>query len=823
MRLKSVFIRFYKSFNYDYLKKYQASVIPKPWEIIDNFWYPYIQIKIDNQVTTIVGENESGKTHLLTAIEKAISGIDYQKNTIKREDFCRYSQFFYHNLSNIFEQNLRYPDFGTEWTNLTEIDQNNLRSISTITTDIYFNQVYFFRENKNKFTLYLQSDVNEYLAYPIKPEYATQLLEIFPQTLRINSKMIIPDSFSVKQLLQRIPEIKISGSRYEFIHKKQRAKVRESLDEIYNFPETFKRPPSTFRETNHSFDYTIESLIDALRDYGQNYQEIEQENQELDLVYKLICQVAKVDPSLLVDLANSMITEKIGYTNGLIEIINKKIAHSLNFAYWWGQDQEFQLLLSPRDHDLVFTIKDRTNTQYSLGERSSGLKYFLSYYIQYRSYQEDSKKPEILLMDEPDTYLSSKAQQDLLKILEGFTYSPDLNEGIQVIYVTHSPFFINKNYPQRIRYLEKGREEEGTIIVTQTAKNSSEILQSSFGQFTGEITIFTRCNLIVNSLAEKVLLGGISTYLHQIFVSEREKLDLNHINIIPVGNISYLPSLLTLNDHNNIEPPAVIILLNTDEYSEKIKQDLISLNKDQKISFDPQFILSIEAVKNQENVIFLNLGKLTELEDMIPLTIAVKSAKFWLVNYGGLNQSIANKLTENLVSQQMNQNLTLFKSIQTCIKIITHDQIIIDRLGFNRSVVDLINQQTEVKSSNKTKIFSLKLKELEHNFKILFSEINQKKRDAQNLNQQEKLTQKISRIKQSFIKDYPLTATKEAGLILLENIEKVLETNNKETKIKSMIEHLKKQYQLNQNLTQLIQNYEQFKEDLNKIKYAKII
>jgi predicted ATP-dependent endonuclease of OLD family len=76
-------------------------VKPKPWEKIDNAFYPYIEVPLDPTITTIVGANESGKSHLLSAIEKAISG-----NNIERSDFCRYSNFF-----TVKQNELKYPDF----------------------------------------------------------------------------------------------------------------------------------------------------------------------------------------------------------------------------------------------------------------------------------------------------------------------------------------------------------------------------------------------------------------------------------------------------------------------------------------------------------------------------------------------------------------------------------------------------------------------------------------------------------------------------------------------------------------------------------------
>lgn len=74
MKLKSLLVRFYKSFNYDYKRKIDPKAIRKPWELASGQFYPYVEIPIDNKITTVVGANESGKSHLLSAIEKALTG-----------------------------------------------------------------------------------------------------------------------------------------------------------------------------------------------------------------------------------------------------------------------------------------------------------------------------------------------------------------------------------------------------------------------------------------------------------------------------------------------------------------------------------------------------------------------------------------------------------------------------------------------------------------------------------------------------------------------------------------------------------------------------
>ena len=93
---------------------------------------------------------------------------------------------------------------------------------------------------------------------------------------------------------------------------------------------------------------------------------------------------------------------------------------------------------------------------------------------------------EILLMDEPDAYLSNQGQQDLLKILERFARPEDGSRCDQIVYVTHSPFLINRNTGERVRVLDKGVTDEGTRVVKDVARNHYEPLRSSLGVFVAE-------------------------------------------------------------------------------------------------------------------------------------------------------------------------------------------------------------------------------------------------------------------------------------------------------------------------------------------------
>jgi hypothetical protein len=196
----------------------------------------------------------------------------------------------------------------------------------------------------------------------------------------------------------------------------------------------------------------------------------------LQLADDLLRKVAGIDRTAFVQLRRAVESGDDGYANSIVQRMNDKLAAALNFPKWWSQDRQFQLLLTLRDQDLVFTIRDRTGTEYSADERSGGLKYFLSYFIQYLAHEApDSGASEILLMDEPDAFLSSSGQQDLLRIFEDFAYPQNpTRRPCQVVYVTHSPFLIDKNHGERLRVLERERQtKEHALYATSPATTTS--------------------------------------------------------------------------------------------------------------------------------------------------------------------------------------------------------------------------------------------------------------------------------------------------------------------------------------------------------------
>lgn len=823
MHLKTVFIRFYKSFNDDFLRKNDGRVKPKPWEKIDGAFYPYIEIPIENQITTIVGANESGKSHLLSAVEKAITG-----KKIERSDFCRYSPFF-----TVKQNELKYPDFGTEWANLSKLEDATIRKIIEVPDDVIFERFLVFRSNVGNLTVYLP-EKGGYRPYKIEDHKAIELQQLLPEILKIESNVALPSSVPIKKLVELGQEDYLGGRRFELLDREQRSKIVDALDVFSDNPGLITKVRYLWGGDREEIDSeaveSLKAITSAVDEVTFSNKEKERREKEFDLAYKLICKIAQVDTNALLDLADAVKDGMQGYANGIIEKINRQLSTNLNFPSYWVQDRNFCLKVMARDYDLVFTITDRTGTEYSFDERSQGLRYFLSYYIQYRSHEPHPNKSEILLMDEPDAYLSSQAQQDLLKVFDLFANpktDSHLTNPIQVVYVTHSPFLIDKNHAERIRVLQKGNEDEGTRVVKDAARNHYEPLRSSVGSYVEETTFIGNCNLMVEGLSDQILIAGATTYLRAKGTPGLETLDLNQITIVPSGSASHVPYLVYLARGRDIEQPAVIVLLDSDTSGTDAKKQLLGKGgQHRRPLLKEQFILQIGDLKEELDLAANNLTTKIEIEDIVPLPICVQAVKFYLQEFLKIDEVELSPLTEDLVVNKIS-NQTILDALQAVLLEFPDKDLQINKIGFARNVIRVVNEWSAEQNLSDHQINALQV--FEQNFRALFKKLNFMQRRAQLRLLDEKLSQKIERRKKDFIKENPHVAKRETGVILLDELEGILETNIEDESIqeieaiKSAIQNLRRVHQLDVDMNKVIDDHDGFLRGLERIKYAGLL
>lgn len=780
MRLTRVYVRFFKSFNYDYERKFGRTSEPAPWEHVDGAWFPYVRMELESTITTIVGANESGKSHLLDAIEKLITG-----NGIDRSDFCRYSHFF-----SVEKGKRRCPDFGGEFE---VVDAND----ASLAKDVFGlelatgDRFHLFRPNGEKPVVYPPGG-NEPVALSAK---AAALKRVLPAVFRLDARVPLPASIPLYELSEDAQ--RPHGSR-----RSRRAVCEGFLAKQWPNAEEFTK--------------AAPSLYPLLSDSNLGSADAGDISQQYELGRALLFDVARIDPTTFRELSDAIAGEREGYVNGIIQKINSDLARSLNFPRWWAQDRDFRLMVSPREYELVFTIRDRTGTDYSFAERSSGLKFFLSYHVQLLAHRPSATgQPEILLMDEPDAYLSSQGQQDLLRILEEFALPEDRSRRDQVVYVTHSPFLINRNAGQRIRVLDKGVTDEGTRVVKDVVRNHYEPLRSSLGAFVAETSFIGGSNLFVEGLADQVLLAGINSHLIAQGAARADLLDLNSVTIVPAGSASSVPYLVYLARGRDIVRPPCVALLDSDGEGNEAAKSLARGGPRRKELVAGEFVVQVGAwAKTVAGLTATKGVTVMELEDLIPLPIALAAARSYAVKVAGIPRESAERLVEGDIAIALAERPgPLWDALAGAVVLRLGTDVHIEKVGFAREVVAVLA------ASHTVGTLRSECAEVERNFGLLLGHLARLLRRARQQEEERRVSNRLQRTIDGFLADFPTATTRERGGLLVDEVEAFIDRSEEGEVVRLHAQRLRRDFELDDDPTAPIARYDEFRERVHALRY----
>lgn len=153
---------------------------------------------------------------------------------------------------------------------------------------------------------------------------------------------------------------------------------------------------------------------------------------------------------------------------------------------------------------LAFWISDGKDKLYPK-QRSRGMRWFLSFYLQLRAgTEEENNTGTIYLIDEPGGSLHVRAQEDVLKVFDS------LKGKLQVIYTTHSPFLIKPETIYRLlavqrKDLENDRSETKVFNPHQLGSASADTLSplyTSMGaDFSSQQVIRKKNNVILEEIS----------------------------------------------------------------------------------------------------------------------------------------------------------------------------------------------------------------------------------------------------------------------------------------------------------------------------------
>ena len=374
---------------------------------------------------------------------------------------------------------------------------------------------------------------------------------------------------------------------------------------------------------------------------------------------------------------------------------NDELDRTLNLSYYWQQDDQFALRVNFKDGIFYFEITDKTGSVYTFRERSSGLRYFLSYYIQAKSLEGKYRDSGcVVLMDEPDSFLSIAAQKNLLSVFESLVSAGASTDQLQLVYTTHSPFLVNQNYPNRIRLVRKGDAEEGTQFIDESRLRHYEPVRSALGIDCAQTLFMGETNVVLEGPSDQFLLAE----LNRIFVMNRDPapfLDLTSIVIMSAESAPGVAELLRASKWGDERIPATVVLFDGDEEGLRQRNRVTgkSGKKGETQLIDPQFVLTITdaLVKGSDGQAIITS------EDLIPRKLYAKAVEKYISKwYPDLlaQQETAAAIKATLEAADYGEKNGLAASTEELFKARIHpDREEYDKMGVFQEVISVVKTE----------------------------------------------------------------------------------------------------------------------------------
>ena len=528
---------------------------------------------------------------------------------------------------------------------------------------------------------------------------------------------------------------------------------------------------------------------------------------ERNLALDLLVSVGEIHSEFFGKLQEALDRSDQGLAKGIVREMNRQLATQLNLAKWWTQDSAFSLALEVGEFDLTFTIQDRTGSSFSFSERSDGLRYFLSYLIQFLTHLRNRQDFEILLMDEPDAYLSNQGQQDLLRLLQEFTLPTELTTGGQVIYVTHSPFLIDKNRADRIRVLDKGVGKEGARVVHDAAQNHFEPLRTALGGFVGETVFISNCNLIMEGISDQIYLAGMSTILSQAGAPVGSYLDLNAMTLVPAGSASHVPFVTYLARGRDADKPAVMVLVDGDEEGNNAVKVLRRGGPRYQRLLREKYIvqLSPDILGVAGDGLEANLS----MEDLIPISIAVAAARVYVTEMG-LDAPEAAQF-HNKAEEAFAISRDVLKAVQTGLDELGVD-VTLAKLPFARHAVEVCRSEDAGDG-----------KLMRDRFAALFSHLTPILNEAWSEREGESIAQRFDRDITRFVSDHKRKPPTRADLVaLLDRLVDTIDDSIEGDEMLAAIRQLRLELELDRDQHLPIDDMDALKSRLESMRYTEV-
>lgn len=240
------------------------------------------------------------------------------------------------------------------------------------------------------------------------------------------------------------------------------------------------------------------------------------------------------------------------------------------FKEWWKQGEYKFRFEADGDYFRIWVSDSIRTDEVALELRSTGLQWFISFYLIFLVESQEQHKNAILLLDEAGLTLHPLAQKDLAIFFD------NLSQGNQIINTTHSPFIVDTSNIDRCRvvYMDK----DGDTVASSNLRQGSDALNeksiyavhAALGLSVSDVLLQGCQAIVVEGPSDQFYLNAIKGFLirEKLIAPEQE------IVFVPSGGVKGVPGVVSMISSKAHDIPYLII--DSDKSGEDAKKRLLS-------------------------------------------------------------------------------------------------------------------------------------------------------------------------------------------------------------------------------------------------------
>lgn len=275
------------------------------------------------------------------------------------------------------------------------------------------------------------------------------------------------------------------------------------------------------------------------------------------------------------------------------------------FKQWWKQGNYVFDLRADGKFFKIWVSDEKRPEKVVLEARSTGLQWFLSFYLVFLTQTKTNLKNTIILLDEAGLSLHPLAQKDLLAFFK------NLATTNQIIHTTHSPFLVDTNNIDsvKIAYIDN----DGYTVISNDLRANSDpkrdtsvyAVHAALGLSVSDIMLNGCQPVIVEGASDQYYLNAIKTYLIASGLFKPSK----DIVFMPAGGVKGVSAIASIVSAKG-ELPYVIIDGDTSgtSFKDKLKKDLYK-EENHKLICLKDFVEGLEAVEIEDIIPFSCISK----------------------------------------------------------------------------------------------------------------------------------------------------------------------------------------------------------------------